>query len=642
MALRHIQLFRNGSPAQHFGKKHADVVALLEGKIEGQNSPFNAENVDVRDGELILYRYQLENGGDIHTVIAGVSVTENDVKKFEIVANYDMLTEKVNEINSAIENLDATVRGASDGTVSTDGQVTVSGNTGAYVAVEVVETNGKLTGITVKENIDDTIKARIQELDGAATIATISDDNVVTLKAGIVETDGIVSNNTDANIVLAKVAKTGAAVDVAIADADNLIGATTVEGALAEIAEDIDDMVLDATDVVSVSNAEFNASQISEADGIVTVEDSAVLFGFTSQPNNTNNKVVTQAELATAYTGDNGIKIDENLVVSTNFKFDLKTTSTTEGEVTTYNTVLSILDKNDNAVLAEVNVNELVKDSFLKDVKIDETTQNLVFTFVTDNGTEEGQDINERTIEIPISDLCDVYTTDDVYLQLKEGDKFTIEHKEQDNIVPAEGQSTISVGSVTKNVADEAGKNVTFKVPTITVDKAGHVTTASENEVSVTLPYFVLTVVGENNVLNNSEYVNVKAVKTANSTELTLSSSVKVGAFPTATTPLVEGLATVQDVEDFVLNNSSIVEGTENEIEVSNSVDTETGVTTYTVKLVEPEIEITEEGTTEEPVDYTAAEAQHTRISDITLDDYGRVIAYTKQTVDENFDLGTY
>lgn len=73
------------------------------------------------------------------------------------------------------------------------------------------------------------------DLDGSATIASVS-SGVVTLKAGITEADGIVSNNSDSDIVLAKVATTGAAEDVSIADAGGLISATDVEGALQELA----------------------------------------------------------------------------------------------------------------------------------------------------------------------------------------------------------------------------------------------------------------------------------------------------------------------------------------------------------------------------------------------------------------------
>ena len=84
------------------------------------------------------------------------------------------------------------------------------------------------------------------ELDKKATTAdlkTTTDvpiasvaNNVVTLKAGIAETNGIIGSGSGSDITLATVAMTGTAADVAIADAGNLITATSVEGALQELA----------------------------------------------------------------------------------------------------------------------------------------------------------------------------------------------------------------------------------------------------------------------------------------------------------------------------------------------------------------------------------------------------------------------
>lgn len=76
-------------------------------------------------------------------------------------------------------------------------------------------------------------------LDGSAVIATIS-EGIVTLKAGITETDGIVANadaTQNPDITLAKVASTGAATDVSIADAGDYFTSTNVEGALQELAD---------------------------------------------------------------------------------------------------------------------------------------------------------------------------------------------------------------------------------------------------------------------------------------------------------------------------------------------------------------------------------------------------------------------
>lgn len=79
-----------------------------------------------------------------------------------------------------------------------------------------------------------TVTNAINALDSTATIATVSND-VVTLKAGLTETDGIVTNDSNADIVLAKVAKTGKAEDVSIDDVAGHTVQSTVEGAINEI-----------------------------------------------------------------------------------------------------------------------------------------------------------------------------------------------------------------------------------------------------------------------------------------------------------------------------------------------------------------------------------------------------------------------
>lgn len=74
--------------------------------------------------------------------------------------------------------------------------------------------------------------------DGSAIIATVSND-IVTLKAGVKQTNGAVGQGTGADIALAKVAKTGAAADIAVADKGNKFTATNLEAVLAELADNV-------------------------------------------------------------------------------------------------------------------------------------------------------------------------------------------------------------------------------------------------------------------------------------------------------------------------------------------------------------------------------------------------------------------
>ena len=74
--------------------------------------------------------------------------------------------------------------------------------------------------------------------DGSAVIATVT-GGVVTLKAGVGQSKGAVAQGAGDDITLAKVATTGAAADIAVADADNKFVATDLEAVLAELAANI-------------------------------------------------------------------------------------------------------------------------------------------------------------------------------------------------------------------------------------------------------------------------------------------------------------------------------------------------------------------------------------------------------------------
>ena len=126
--------------------------------------------------------------------------------------------------------------------------------------------------------------SEIDKLDGSAIIATVADD-IVTIKAGVSEVDGIVSQGAGNDITLAKVAKTGAAADISVAAAG--IVAENVEGALVEIAAQIDAMgattaedttVEDASDIKGVQVVK----SITQAAGKITVIETAKADKFGS------------------------------------------------------------------------------------------------------------------------------------------------------------------------------------------------------------------------------------------------------------------------------------------------------------------------------------------------------------------------
>lgn len=119
---------------------------------------------------------------------------------------------------------------------------TMIGNLTTLLTTEKGSIVGALNEIagadTVSGSFRKAIKDAIEALDTEEDIAlaTVADD-VITIKA-VKEVNGIIaaSEDTAKDVTLAKVAKTGTAADVALVDEGELITATNVEGAIAELA----------------------------------------------------------------------------------------------------------------------------------------------------------------------------------------------------------------------------------------------------------------------------------------------------------------------------------------------------------------------------------------------------------------------
>lgn len=131
----------------------------------------------------------------------------------------------------ALNDLVAVMSGGttSEITVAIDAhnEITATVNKISGDKVIYAEGTGGAADVTVNDKLDaleDAIGDGIDALDGSATIATVN-QGVVTLKGGIEEVDGVIANDSSSDIILAKVATTGAAIDVSY-------GASTVKAAL--------------------------------------------------------------------------------------------------------------------------------------------------------------------------------------------------------------------------------------------------------------------------------------------------------------------------------------------------------------------------------------------------------------------------
>lgn len=208
-------------------------------------------------------------GGVTDVKINGTSVKSNNEADIAVDGTYNAESNKIatkQTVTDAINGLDVTGFAQASVDTATQNQTTLSINgikqedgkiaTDATTKTDIVidgTYNASTNKIATESTVDNKITTRIQALDGSATIAS-KNGNVVTIKTGVTEEDGVINNDNGTDIVLKEVAVTGAAADVSIADADGKITATTVEGALTELAKSIE-ALQGAFDVVVSTDA---------------------------------------------------------------------------------------------------------------------------------------------------------------------------------------------------------------------------------------------------------------------------------------------------------------------------------------------------------------------------------------------------
>lgn len=347
-------------------------------------------------------------------------------------------------------------------------------------------------------------------------LAIDEENGVLNLNLAVTPAEGtagqVISGLSYANGVLAPDYSTVAAADVTIADAGNKFTAENVEAALAEL-----------------------AGSIAAIDPVVTTV--AAGNGISVIPSAT-----TEGENDVTYTVAAGFTVTiENLP---------------ESDGVTAGTYIVIKGNGENGQeITKVNANSFVKDGFLQKVELIEASEGqenvLRFTWNSDAGIQ--------VTDINVSDLCDVYTADETYLHLN---GFKFEHKTSD----------VTAGEYAANAADVTVNNTTsqsFKVPTLTVDAAGHVTAASEKTVTIDLPDSIDTAVQTVTKPEGEKYLSIG--RTNNDVTIaTVTGSVANGDDKLATAANVKEYvdskvsgATEEDTE--TLEFSKVVKGTRND-----------------------------------------------------------------------------
>lgn len=418
--VQNVKFLRNGVVFGPRNGKTARQVALDAMELQKSN---------LADGTAILGRYQETNG--IVKTLVGFAYISGDTKTLTVF-DVDGAGADVDEkIKTAIEALDSNA-------TSKDGK---------NVQVKVTEVDGKITAVNITTdntvnsgdvaNAIETEIGKLEYSDAAVAGQYVSQVSETDGKIAVVRVDlpsltevketgkPIVAVSEDKGQVAARVGNINAEF-VDIADSGNLITATTVEGALAEIAAEIDGMDLD---VVSGDGEVITA--VSEKDGKVSASKTAIkdvkLTGYVKNTTATGaisetddiedalNKLENKIGSNAITNGDGSITVTPTDGSTTDVKVHIKSgervikLDSNRGGIYTNLNLVKITDglpatlkesyefrDSDGARIGESI--DIPKDSHIVSITYNESTQKLVYTYIDVKG-------KNQTTEIDLSHL---------------------------------------------------------------------------------------------------------------------------------------------------------------------------------------------------------------------------------------------
>lgn len=244
----------NAESVMHaFQELHTEIDAIETGAGLNATGTYTADSTtnyltqatSLKDADKKLDTQIKTVADEVDAIETGAGLGTNGAYTANTDTNY---IDEAASLKDADEKLDAAIKGVSDivdglssGKVSDVKINNTSVKTSGVANIAVEGTyNSESNKIATQSTVSDAIGTFESGLTGTATIASKSGD-VVTIKTGVTETAGKISNDSGTDIVLEEVATTGAAADVSVADANNKITATNVEGALEELADAIAD-----------------------------------------------------------------------------------------------------------------------------------------------------------------------------------------------------------------------------------------------------------------------------------------------------------------------------------------------------------------------------------------------------------------
>jgi hypothetical protein len=402
------------------------------------------------DGSSILARYQ-EGTDPIKTLVGYVYYQDASNKSITIFDIDDAGADVDEKIKTAIEALDAEI-------TSTDGK---------NLQVKVTEVDGKITAVNVTTDntvnsgdVANAITEAISDLDVTDTavngqyVSQVSeaDGKIAVTRVALPSVNAISEDGKPITAVsesLGAISATAGTINaefVNIADSGSLITATTVEGALAEIASEID-----AMDLAVVSGDGEVITAVSETDGKVSASKTAIkdvkLTGYVNNTtatgaisatddiedalskleNTISSNEITNADGSITVTPANGSTTDVKVHIKEGEKVvkldanqggiytDIKIASATPSS-TTVKEEYNLLDSDGNALGASIKIykdSHIVSITYITDSG-DTHYQNLEYKYIDADGVEQVEYVDISSLVLEAEFASGVTATDHV------------------------------------------------------------------------------------------------------------------------------------------------------------------------------------------------------------------------------------
>ncbi len=502
--VQNVKFLRNGSV---FTPSIDSVKTAREVAISAMNGQLNS----LADGTAILGRYQ-ETNGMVKTLV-GFAYISGETKTLTVFDVDGAGADVDAKILAAIQALDAEE-------TSTDG---------TNVQVKVTEVDGKVTAVNITTdntvNSDDVANAieteigKLEYPDAAVAGQYVSQVSETDGKIAVVRVDLpslIEVKETGKPIVAVSESKGQVAASVGtinaefvnIADSGSLITATTVEGALAEIAAEID-----AMDKTASAEDGKVVTTISETDGVVSETKANVkdlqLGGYSKDTSATGN-------IASGDTINVALSKLENKAAAITIANADKSINVTTG---TSGTDINVNIKSGEHVLAKDGNAGLYTDIKLSAVTPSSTTVKEEYSLVGINGTVLGTNIkiykDSSIVSITyITDPADAHYQNLKYVYIDaSGDTKTAYVDMSTLVIEAEFESgvTANAAGVVHGVVDSSSEKDSQNAAFLTVGADGFKVNGIKGEIDAKINALDATV-GSQTVATN-KHVAVEVVE---------------------------------------------------------------------------------------------------------------------------------